>query len=134
MGKAERAKVLSGSSKDAQYLLNKYNKLPKPMDEERKRLAQEQKEKLLEYDRNSVRRTRVIDDQSDYFAVESPWLSEEEKQVLTERKQAYMDSKNRLKRRVQVTIDLAGKYIPYHLHLVDLMGLVLHITIFDCFL
>ncbi len=109
MGKTERAKVIAGNTKEAQYLINKYNKLPKPMEEERKKLAQDQKDKLLEYDRTSVQRTQVIDDQSDYFAVDSPWLSEEEKKRLNEKKQAYMDAKNRLKRRVKVTIDLAGK-------------------------
>jgi hypothetical protein len=89
--------------------MNKYNKLPKPQDEDRNQLAQAQKDKLLEYDKNSVRRTKVIDDQADYFAVENPWLSEEEKAVLKERKQTYIDAKNRLKRKVKVTIDFAGK-------------------------
>jgi len=110
MNKKERVKVQEGNTKEAQVLINKYNKLPKPQEEERKKDAQAQKEKLLEYDRNSVRRTKVIDDQSDYFAVENPWLSEDEKKTLEERKQAYMDAKNKLKRKVKVTIDFAGNF------------------------
>lgn len=111
MKKEDRAKVLAGNTKEAERLINKYNKLPNPKEEERKQFAQDQKEKLLEYDRTSVQRTQVIDDQSDYFAVDNPWLSEQEKKLLNDRKQAYIDSKNRLRRQVKVTIDFAGNLI-----------------------
>ena len=36
------------------------------------------KDRLLEYDRHSVKRTSVIDDQSDYFEIDTnAWLTEE---------------------------------------------------------
>jgi hypothetical protein len=70
--------------------------------------AQATKDRLLEYDRTSARRTRVIDDQSDYFASENPWLSEEEKAHIEKKQEAYREAKNRLTRRTKVTIDFAG--------------------------
>jgi len=110
LSKEERIKVQQGNTKEAQSLMSRYSKLPKPQEEEQKKQdAQAQKDKLLEYDRNSVRRTKVIDDQADYFAVENPWLSEEEKAILKDRKQAYIDAKSKLKRKVKVTIDFAGQ-------------------------
>ena len=39
--------------------------------------AENLKNKLLEYDRTSEKRTKVIDDESDYFAVDSDkWLTQ----------------------------------------------------------
>ncbi|CAL8139534.1 unnamed protein product [Orchesella dallaii] len=110
MSKSERRRFLEGNPKEIQKLLSKYNKLPKPADE-KKILADAQKEKLLEFDRNSVKRTQVIDDQADYFSTENPWLSEEEKKVMTQKQQDYIDAKNKLKKRYTVTIDFAGRKI-----------------------
>lgn len=111
MNKSERSRFQQGSQKEIQKLLSKYSKLPKPADEEKKRQADAQKEKLLEFDRNSVKRTQVIDDQADYFCAESPWLSEQEKKLLKEKQQEYIDAKSKSKKRVNITIDFAGRKI-----------------------
>lgn len=108
MNKSERTRLQQGSQKEVQKLMAKYSKLPKPGDEEKKRQADAQKEKLLEYDRNSVKRTQVIDDQADYFSTENPWLSEDEKQSMKTKQQEYLDAKNRMKKKVNITIDFAG--------------------------
>ena len=118
--RSERYRVLEGNSKKTQDLIAKLSKLPRPEDDRKKEAAAEkhmesarkQKEKLLEFDRTSAQRTKVIDDQADYFASESPWLSEEEKEVLRKKEQAYRDMKDRLRRKVKITIDFAGT-LPY---------------------
>lgn len=113
MNKSERTRLQQGSQKEVQKLMAKYSKLPKPGDEEKKRQADAQKEKLLEYDRNSVKRTQVIDDQADYFSTENPWLSEDEKQSMKNKQQEYLDAKNRMKKKVNITIDFAGTYFKF---------------------
>ena len=47
----------------------------------RKQLAAEaQKNRLLEFDRTSEKRTKVIDDESDYFSVDAyKWMTEAQK-------------------------------------------------------
>lgn len=108
MNKSERLRYQQGTPKEVQKLLNKYSKLQKPADEEKRKLADAQKEKLLEFDRNSVKRTQVIDDQADYFSTDNPWLSEEEKKAVKSKQQEYLDAKSKLRRRVNITIDFAG--------------------------
>ncbi|EFN68058.1 Activating signal cointegrator 1 [Camponotus floridanus] len=41
-----------------------------------------QRDKLLEFDRNSARRTKVIDDESDYYQSNNIWLSAEDREKL----------------------------------------------------
>lgn len=118
LSRTERYRVLEGNSKKTQDLIAKLSKLPRPEDSRKKEAAAEkhmesarkQKEKLLEFDRTSAQRTKVIDDQADYFASESPWLSEEEKEVLKKKEQAYRDMKDRLRRKTKITIDFAGSF------------------------
>ncbi len=44
--------------------------------------AVEHKDKLLEFNRTSARRTQVIDDESDYFNTNSKWLNSEQREKL----------------------------------------------------
>ena len=44
--------------------------------------AIEHKNKLIEFDRTSAKRTHVIDDESDYFSTNSRWLSQKQKTLL----------------------------------------------------
>lgn len=46
------------------------------------RKAIEHKNKLIDFDRTSAKRTQVIDDQSDYFNTNSKWLSQKQKEML----------------------------------------------------
>ncbi|XP_021286169.1 activating signal cointegrator 1 [Herrania umbratica] len=68
--------------------------------------------RLVEYDRNSTARTTVIDDQSDYYEIDSnSWLSKEEKELL-KKKQEEIEEAERLKRsKVVVTFDLVGRKV-----------------------
>jgi len=45
------------------------------------------KEKLLEYDRTSEHRTRVIDDESDYFNTGNNWLAPKQRDQIRAREQ-----------------------------------------------
>jgi hypothetical protein len=105
--------VIEGNSRKTQDLVAKYSKLPRPQDDAtaKKDSALSQKERLLEYDRTSAQRTKVIDDQADYFATESPWLSPEEKDAQRKKEEAYKEMKNRLRRKTMIKIDFAGRRI-----------------------
>ncbi|CAG7837828.1 unnamed protein product [Allacma fusca] len=113
LNRSERYRILEGNSRKTQDLVAKYSKLPRPQDDVagKKENAVSQKEKLLEYDRTSAQRTKVIDDQADYFATESPWLSPEEKEAQRKKEEAYKEMKDRLRRKTKITIDFAGRRI-----------------------
>jgi len=83
---------------------------PAPSDAERKAVAF--KETLLTYDREASKRTTVIDDQSDFFEIESnAWLSKEEKGELMQRQRILEEAEERRRRDFRVTIDLVGKQV-----------------------
>nr|AFK42251.1 unknown [Medicago truncatula] len=68
--------------------------------------------RLVDYGRNAAARTTVIDDQSDYYELDSnTWLSKEEKDLL-KKKQEEMEEAERAKRnKVVVTFDLVGRKV-----------------------
>ena len=70
------------------------------------------KERLLEYDRSSVRRTKVIDDESDYFTTDgNQWLSKKEREALKEKEEMLRQKRHGSRRGVKVTIDFAGRKV-----------------------
>ncbi|XP_052568652.1 activating signal cointegrator 1 isoform X2 [Peromyscus californicus insignis] len=70
------------------------------------------KEKLLEFDRTSIRRTQVIDDESDYFASDSnQWLSKVERETLQKREEELRELRHASRLSKKVTIDFAGRKI-----------------------
>ncbi|NXE24100.1 TRIP4 protein, partial [Ardeotis kori] len=75
-------------------------------------MAVKHKEKLLEFDRTSVRRTQVIDDESDYFATDSnQWLSKQEREALQKREQELRELRHASRLAKKITIDFAGRQI-----------------------
>jgi hypothetical protein len=77
-------------------------------------LAAEAKNRLVDFDRASAARTVVIDDQSDWFAIESnAWLDEEEREeakrqaIETERRR----DDARRDRSQRITVDLLGRRV-----------------------
>ncbi|KAL7980013.1 hypothetical protein Chor_001281 [Crotalus horridus] len=75
-------------------------------------MAVKHKDKLLEYDKTSVRRTQVIDDESDYFATDSnQWLSKQERQVLEKRAKELYELRHASRLSRKVTIDFAGRQV-----------------------
>ncbi|NXJ08851.1 TRIP4 protein, partial [Odontophorus gujanensis] len=75
-------------------------------------MAVKHKDKLLEFDRTSVRRTQVIDDESDYFATDSDqWLSKQEREALRKREQELQELRHASRLAKKITIDFAGRQI-----------------------
>uniref|UniRef100_A0A8C3VRY3 Activating signal cointegrator 1 n=1 Tax=Catagonus wagneri TaxID=51154 RepID=A0A8C3VRY3_9CETA len=70
------------------------------------------KDKLLEFDRTSIRRTQVIDDESDYFASDSnQWLSKIEREALQKREEELREFRHASRLSKKITIDFAGRRI-----------------------
>ncbi|XP_019360091.1 PREDICTED: activating signal cointegrator 1 isoform X2 [Gavialis gangeticus] len=75
-------------------------------------MAVKHKDKLLEFDKTSVRRTHVIDDESDYFATDSnQWLSKQEREVLQKREKELRELRHASRLTKKITIDFAGRQI-----------------------
>ncbi|KAK9116744.1 hypothetical protein Sjap_015691 [Stephania japonica] len=68
--------------------------------------------RLVDYDRNSAARTTVIDDQSDYYEIEgNSWLSREEKELLTKKREQVEEDERARRSKVVVTFDLVGRKV-----------------------
>nr|XP_056721884.1 activating signal cointegrator 1 [Euleptes europaea] len=74
--------------------------------------AVKHKDKLLEFDKTSVRRTQVIDDESDYFAADSnQWLSKQEREALEKREKELRELRHASRLSRKVTLDFAGRQV-----------------------
>uniref|UniRef100_A0AAR2LE46 Activating signal cointegrator 1 n=2 Tax=Pygocentrus nattereri TaxID=42514 RepID=A0AAR2LE46_PYGNA len=74
--------------------------------------AIQHKDKLLEFDKNSVRRTQVLDDESDYFATDSnQWLSPAEREVLRKKEEALRELRHASRKDRKITLDFAGRRV-----------------------
>ncbi|NXT81893.1 TRIP4 protein, partial [Zapornia atra] len=105
MAGAERSGNLDAGSKD--LLPRQEARLKAGLE-----MALKHKDKLLEFDRTSVRRTQVIDDESDYFATDSnQWLSKQEREALQRREQELRELRHASRLAKKITIDFAGRQI-----------------------
>ncbi|XP_077300872.1 activating signal cointegrator 1 [Arctopsyche grandis] len=100
--------VLNSSSGKSATLYNKLMDLKRPKGWE---AALAQRNRLLEYDRTSERRTRVTDDDSDYFNSGSVWLSKQERAKLEKYQQSLKDKKHASRLHQTFTLDFAGRQI-----------------------
>ncbi|XP_007549045.1 activating signal cointegrator 1 [Poecilia formosa] len=74
--------------------------------------AVQHKDKLLEFDRNSVRRTQVLDDESDYFATESnQWLSPNEREKMRKMEEDLRELRHASRKDRKITLDFAGRQV-----------------------
>lgn len=88
------------------------NAAAKPSPNEAFENALAHKERLLEYDRTSEHRTRVIDDESDYFKADgNRWLNPKQKEILRAREQELREKRHGSKREIKVTLDFAGRQL-----------------------
>ncbi|KAL7098778.1 hypothetical protein ACP275_09G039800 [Erythranthe tilingii] len=68
--------------------------------------------RLVDYDRNSAARTTVIDDQSDYYEIESnTWLSAEEKELLRKKRDELEEAERAKRSKVVISFDLLGRKV-----------------------
>ncbi len=80
------------------------------IEEEAVAAANREKEKLLGYDKDAKKKTRVIDDQSDAWSIDqNVWMTREEKEILKQR-EAQIEAQNKDKR-VYITFDLIGRKV-----------------------
>ncbi|XP_008302887.1 activating signal cointegrator 1 [Stegastes partitus] len=74
--------------------------------------ALQHKDKLLEFDKNSVRRTQVLDDESDYFATDSnQWLSPSEREKLKKKEEELRELRHASRKDRKITLDFAGRQV-----------------------
>ncbi|XP_041662440.1 activating signal cointegrator 1 [Cheilinus undulatus] len=74
--------------------------------------AVQHKDKLLEYDRNSVKRTQVLDDEADYFATNSnQWLSPGEREKLKKKEEELRELRHASRKDRKITLDFAGRQV-----------------------
>jgi hypothetical protein len=74
-------------------------------------LGRTTQDRLVEYDRNSAKRTSVIDDQSDYFAIDNVWLDDAERRVLLDRQRLIEEAEAERGSRITVAVDLMGRQV-----------------------
>lgn len=73
--------------------------------------AMAMRNKLLEYDQTSEKRTIVIDDECDYFKSNSVWLSDSERKKLKELEEKMEAKKHASRMSRKVTIDFSGREV-----------------------
>lgn len=73
--------------------------------------AIKQRNKLLEYDQTSEKRTKVIDDESDYYSSNSVWLSQKERQKRAELEEEIISKKQSSRFNKKITLDFAGRQV-----------------------
>ncbi|XP_050332480.1 activating signal cointegrator 1 [Bactrocera neohumeralis] len=104
----EEMQIMKGDSKKGQNLLKS---LKEKGGGESLKKALEQRDRLLEYDRNSEKRTTVIDDELDYFEENSVWLSESERAKFEQLKQEMHEKKHESRAKRKIKIDFAGREV-----------------------
>ncbi|GFO36203.1 thyroid hormone receptor interactor 4 [Plakobranchus ocellatus] len=74
--------------------------------------AVKHRDKLLEFDRNSVRRTQVIDDECDYYATDAnQWLNQADREKLRMREEELRKARHGSRRDRKITLDFAGRKV-----------------------
>ncbi|XP_059211928.1 activating signal cointegrator 1 [Centropristis striata] len=100
-------KKLMGDAAERDYLPHQEAKMKAGLEK-----AVQHKDKLLEYDRNSVRRTQVLDDESDYFATDSnQWLSPGEREKLRKKEEELREIRHASRKDRKITLDFAGRQV-----------------------
>ncbi|XP_060924312.1 activating signal cointegrator 1 [Limanda limanda] len=100
-------KKLMGDVGERDYLPHQEAKMKAGLEK-----AVQHKDKLLDYDKNSVRRTQVLDDESDYFATESnQWLSPGERDKLRRKEEELREMRHASRKDRKITLDFAGRQV-----------------------
>lgn len=103
--------ILSNNSKQSDRLYNQLinNKSNNNALEE----SIKQRDKLLEFDRDGVQCTKVIDDQNDYYQWNNTWITAEQRAKLKKLEEEMHQRKHmsRLDRKVNVTFDFMGREV-----------------------
>lgn len=104
----EESRIIESSSKKGDNLKKSLMQQHRPKGWED---ALAMRNRLLEYDRLSERRTTVIDDESDYFASDSVWLSDAERKKLKQLETEMNEKKHASRFTKRIAYDFAGREI-----------------------
>jgi len=117
----EEQEILNRQNKKSEQLLKKLTsdeqrskyKTSKTVEEEKQDRAIANKNRLLDYDANCEKRTKVIDDESDYFNIDvNKWLTKEQRQALEKKKQEVHAEKHKSRlENKKLLFDFAGRRI-----------------------
>ncbi|XP_065336723.1 activating signal cointegrator 1 [Cloeon dipterum] len=103
----DQARIVGRGSKKSEKLVQHLMKLTEDPKMDK---AIEKKNKLLEYDKQNFKMTRVIDDQKDFYAL-STWQSEKERSHIQKKEQEMMNLKYGSRRDKKFTIDFSGRKV-----------------------
>merc|ERR1719270_3202883 len=82
--------------------------------------AVDNKNRLLDYQANSAKRTQIIDDESDYFNVDNnKWLTPEQREAMKKKKEELHEEKHKSRLDRKITFDFAGRKIVEEDHRVE---------------
>ena len=82
--------------------------------------AIDNKNRLLEYQANSAKRTQIIDDESDYFNVDNnKWLTPQQREAMVKKKEALQEEKHKSRLDRKITFDFAGRKVVDEDHRVE---------------
>jgi len=106
-------------SKEEQIILDKKNKKSEMLyrklagdSRSQYQAAVANKDRLLEFDANSAKRTQIIDDESDYFNVDSnKWLTPQQREALKKKKEELHEEKHKSRLDRRITFDFAGRKV-----------------------
>merc|ERR1719270_675148 len=74
--------------------------------------AIDNKNRLLDYQANSAKRTQIIDDESDYFNVDNnKWLTSEQREAMRKKKEELQEEKHKSRLDRKITFDFAGRKV-----------------------
>lgn len=104
----EELSLIESSSKKGESLKKSLLQQQRPKGWEE---AMALRNKLLDYDRSSEKRTTVIDDESDYFKSNSVWLSDSERKKLKRLEEELNAKKHSSRLNRTVTLDFGGRQI-----------------------
>lgn len=104
----DELRIIESSSQSGENLKSSLLKQGRPKGWEE---ALAMRNRLLDYDRTSEKRTTVIDDESDYFRTNSVWLSDEERAKLKKIEDKMKEKKNASRREQKITIDFTGRQV-----------------------
>ncbi|XP_057322102.1 activating signal cointegrator 1 isoform X1 [Microplitis mediator] len=108
----DQQSILAMQTKQSDHLYNKLMDQKIAKDQMQQQAALQQRDKLVEFDRNSVKRTQVIDDQSDYYqSSDSVWLSNKERAEIQKHQEELRNLKHASRFTKKVTLDLYGRQI-----------------------
>ncbi|CAG9795540.1 unnamed protein product [Diatraea saccharalis] len=104
----EEQKELNAKTKASAKLMESLMERSRPKGWE---AAMLHRNRLLEFDRTSEKRTRVTDDDSDYFNAGSVWLSATEREKLEKYQQTLHEKKHASRLNKNMTFDFAGRQV-----------------------